>query len=145
MLKDMKKEELETLSYNDIAYMLIKENKSMSTADLFKKIVELLAMPKSSFESKIGAFYTALTKDRRFLLLDGGVWDLKENHKVADLIDKEDYEENYETEDYDDEIEEEEDVESDSYDSTSDDEEVDPNEDLKDLVILDEDELNQEE
>ena len=124
--------------------MLIKEEKSMATADLFKKIVELLGMPKSSFESKIGAFYTALTKDQRFLLLDGGVWDLKENHKVADLIDKEDYEETFETEDYDDEVIEEED-ETDSFDSTSDDEEVDPNEDLKDLVILNEDELGEEE
>lgn len=140
MLKDMKKEELETLSYNDIAYMLIKENKEMTTQELFKEIVKLLEMSASSFENKIGGFYTSITKDQRFLLLEDGKWDLKEKHKVSDLIDKDDIEE-YE-EDEEDNVEEEE-LEDDQFiDESTDD---DPNEDLKDLVIVDEDELNEEE
>lgn len=140
MLKNMSKEELETMSYNDIAYMLIKEKGKMTTADLFKAIVELLGMPKSTYEKKIGNFYTSITKDQRFLLLEDSNWDLKENHKVADLIDKEDLEDVEDVEEY----EEEEEQVEDFIDETSTDDE-DINDELKDLVILTEDELEQEE
>ena len=42
-LKDMKKEELEVLSYTDLTEMILKENKKpMNTASIFKKICDYL-------------------------------------------------------------------------------------------------------
>lgn len=41
MKKVLKKEELELMSYNDIANILLKENPGQSTLDIFTKIVEL--------------------------------------------------------------------------------------------------------
>ena len=42
-LKQMSKEELELLSYTDLTYMILKENKkSMNTPTIFKKICDLL-------------------------------------------------------------------------------------------------------
>ena len=121
-------EDLELMSNKDIAYMILSDRKrSISTADLFKKIIELLNLPESSFEEKIGEFYTTLSTDKRFVLLD--------EDEDEDL----DEEEEEEIEDeMDDSLE-------DNYDATDDtDDYVDPNEDIKDLVVLDEDELDQE-
>ena len=145
-LKGMKKEELELLSNKDIAYMIIEESKKkLNTADLFKKIIKLLGLPESTFDKKIADFYTALSTDKRFILLDNGKWDLRSNHtsdkviKVADE-DEEDDEEEIEEED---QIEEE--IEEDSFDDTDEsDYDDDTNEELKDLVVIDEDELELE-
>ena len=44
-LKDMTIEELETLSYADLAYLILKENnKSMNTPSVFKEICKLLGI-----------------------------------------------------------------------------------------------------
>ena len=67
MAKKLKKEELELMSYNDIAYLLLKAKQKVSTLDLFKQIVELLELSNKTLENKIGDFYTALTKDKRFV------------------------------------------------------------------------------
>ena len=80
-LKKMKKDELELLSNKDIAYMILEERKrTINTADLFKKIIDLLELPESTFEKKIADFYTALSTDKRFILLDDGRWDLRNRH-----------------------------------------------------------------
>ena len=140
-IKKITKEELETMSYNDIAYMLLKEEKKQTTADLFQKIVDLLGLPKKTFENKIGDFYTSLTTDQRFIMLEDGNWDLRINHKVADLINTDDLEDYDEVEsDYDDEPETDE--EEESYDDTD---EEDTSDEYKNLVIIDEEELGQEE
>ena len=81
-LKNLKYEDLEVMSYSDIAELILKEN---ATADLFREICDLLKLPEKTFENKIGDFYTALTTDKRFILLETGNWDLKENHSVAKL------------------------------------------------------------
>ena len=48
----MKKDELELLSNKDITNLILEESKkSINTADLFKKIIKLLELPESSFES----------------------------------------------------------------------------------------------
>ena len=145
-IKDMKKEDLELLSYKDITNLLLEEQAGQNTADLFKKIVELLELPSSEFESKIGDYYMMLTTDKRFVLLDDGNWDLRTRHtsdKVVKIIEED--EEN-ETEESllkgKDEMEEE-DGESDyDIDSDNDDDDFDED-DLKDIVILDEEELEQ--
>ena len=142
-LKTMKKEELELLSNKDIAYMILEEsNKKMNTADLFKKIIKLLELPDSVFESKIADFYTALSTDKRFILLDNGKWDLRSNH-TSDKIIKVSEEEEEEEEEV--EEKQEEDIEEDNFDDTEEEYDEDTNEELKDLVVLDEDELELEE
>ena len=143
-LKNMSKEELETMSYTDITYMLLKENKKpMNTAELFKKICELLELTEEEYSEKIGDFYTSLTIDKRFHMLENGEWDLTENHKVElQLDDDEEIETDEETEDeQDSESEEEENI--DSLDSL-DDELDDVDDDTLDLSIVTEDELEEE-
>ena len=64
----MKKEDLELMSYNDIANLILEESTKKTTAELFKKICDLLDLGEKTYENKIGAFYTSLTKDKRFPL-----------------------------------------------------------------------------
>jgi len=92
-LNKMAKEELELLSYMDLAKLIIKEEKkSLNTPTVFKKICELLELSDEEYEDKIGDFYTSLTTDKRFIFLDDGTWDLKDNHKVKIVLDDEDEE-----------------------------------------------------
>ena len=146
-LKSMKKEELELLSNKDIAYMILEESKrKLNTADIFNKIIKLLELPESTFEKKIADFYTALSTDKRFILLDNGKWDLRSNHTSDKIIKVSDEDEEEETES-EEEKESEDDIdEEDSFDDTEEEEyDEDTNEELKDLVIIDEDELELEE
>ena len=152
-LKSMKKEQLELLSNKDIAEMILEESKrKLNTADLFKKIIKILELPESTFEKKIADFYTSLSTDKRFILLDNGKWDLRVNHtsdKVIKITDEDEDEEEEEEEDqYDDTIPQEDDIDSieeDSYDDAEDARfDDDSNDELKDLVIIDEDELELE-
>ena len=150
MALKMKKEELELLSNKDIAELILQNSKrTLNTADLFKKIIKLLELPDSVFEAKIADFYTALATDKRFILLENGKWDLRVNHTsdkvikvTADDDDEEEEEEELEEEDKD---LSDDDLEEDSFDDKDD--EVyddDTNEELKDLVVIDEDELELE-
>ncbi|MBQ6497587.1 MAG: DNA-directed RNA polymerase subunit delta [Bacilli bacterium] len=144
-VRALKKEELESLSSKDVAYMVMENGKrKLNTADLFKKVISLMELPESTFENKVADFYTSLSTDKRFILLDNGKWDLRSNHtsdkvvKIADEEDEEDEEESLEKE-------EEEEIEEDSFDDTDDEDYDDEtNEELKDLVIIDEDELELE-
>ena len=145
-LKTMKKEELELLSNKDLAFMILTEGKrKLNTADLFRKIMKLLDLPESTFEKKIADFYTALSTDKRFILLDNGKWDLRSNH-TSDKIIKVADEEDEEDESTEEEKQEEEEIEEDNFDDTDDEDyDEDTNEELKDLVVIDEDELELEE
>ena len=135
-LKDMNRVDLELLSYTDLGYMILKENKKpMNTPSIFKTICDLLGYSDSEYTNKIGDFYTSLTTDKRFLLLDPAEWDLKENHVVkVELEDEE--EEIEETEDEEEEIEEEVDEDIEVVDDDTDDD---------DLSIVSEDEMEDEE
>lgn len=142
-IRKTKKEELEAMSYNDIAYYLVESEKEKSTKDLFNEIIDLLELPKSTFEQKIGQFYTSLTNDKRFILLEDGNWDLRINHKVSQLI--EDSEEDYEeVEEYDDEIEMDMEEEKEDLYNEDNDDTTSLTEEYKNLVIIDEEELNEE-
>ncbi len=137
------------MSNKDIAYLILEESKrKLNTADLFKKIIKLLELPESTFEKKIADFYTALSTDKRFILLDNGKWDLRSNHtsdKVIKVSDEDDEEEQEESSEDEEELDEE-DIEEDSFDDTDEtDYDDETNEELKDLVIIDEDELELEE
>jgi len=148
-ISKMKKEELELMSNKDIAYMIMEESKrKLNTADLFKKIIKLLDLPESTFEKKIADFYTALSTDKRFILLDNGKWDLRSNHtsdKIVKIADEDDEEDDEETDEEEQELEDEE-IEEDNFDDTDEsDYDDETNEELKDLVVIDEDELELEE
>ena len=146
-LSKMKKEDLELLSNKDITNLILEENKKpLNTAELFKKIIKLLELPDSVFESKIGDYYTALSTDKRFILLDDGTWDLRSRHtsdKVVKVTDEED-EEDEETDADSEQLDQEDDLGEDDYDDTDEEYDDDTNEELKDLVVIDEDELELE-
>jgi len=142
-MKNLKKEDLELMSYGDIAELILKDEVvTKSTADLFSKICDVLELSKSTFENKIGDFYTALTTDKRFLLLEDGNWDLKSNHSVKKLnLDDAFDEEDEEIEEPNEDVEEDfDDTEKDIYDDVTEDDD-DITDEYKDLVIVDEDEL----
>lgn len=142
-IKNMTKEDLELLSNKDITNLLLEEKGKQTTPDLFKKIIELLELPSSTFDKKIGDYYTLLTTDKRFILLEDGTWDLRSRHS-SDKILKVDEDE--EDEDEIEEVDEEQEEESEDYDSIESDEDDidDSDDDLKDLVVLDEDEMEGE-
>ena len=122
-IKNMTKEDLELLSNKDITNLLLEEKGKQTTPDLFKKIIKLLELPESTFDQKIGDYYTSLTTDK---------------------IIKVDEDEDEDIEEIEEEVDEEE--ETDDFDSIdSDDDDIDSgDDDLKDLVVLDEDEIEAE-
>ena len=138
-LKDLSKEELEAMSYDDIALMIITESgKQYKINELFKKVCDLLGLSEAVFMDKLPAFFDVLSTDHRFIMLENGTWDLKTKHstKVVFESDEEDMEDIEVEEEQEEEIEEEdEDIFNDNEDEIDDDDD-----DLKDLVIIDEDE-----
>ncbi|MCI6847758.1 MAG: DNA-directed RNA polymerase subunit delta [Erysipelotrichaceae bacterium] len=141
-LSKMKKDDIELLSYTNIAKLYLEENKTtMTTADLFKEVCKLLELSDSEYQDKIADFFQSLTTSKEFILLNDGKWDLKSNHKVKIVMD-----DLYEEKDEDDEdisLDDEELAEEDEYNSIDDEEEY-AEEDLADLTILNEDELDSE-
>ena len=140
-------DELELMSYTDIAYEIIKEDKKQyNTPSLFKEVCNLLNLCDEEFEEKIGDFFTALTTDKRFILIDSINWDLKENHKVNVVIDNGDEEDisseeiNEDEELEDDSLEE---SEEDDYSDESIDDSQNAEEDIQELTIIDEDDLEE--
>lgn len=136
LLKDMSKEELELLSYTDLTNLILTENKkSMNTPTIFKKICDLLELSEEEYMDKIGDYYTSLTIDKRFVLLENHEWDLRERHAVELVIDDEEDEEEEITEE-EEEIVEEEDIND---EEISNEDELDTDEDdLDDLTVIDE-------
>lgn len=136
-------EELELMSYTDIAYEIIKEDKKQyNTPSLFKEVCKLLELSEEEFAEKIADFFTALTTDARFILIDSSSWDLKENHVVKVVVDEGD-EEEIEVDDEDEEDDEDtEDIEDDYSDEAVDDSK-DDEEDMKDLTIVDEEDIEE--
>ena len=145
-LKEMSKEELEVLSYADLTEMILKENKKpMNTPSIFKKICNLLELTEEDYTNQIGDYYTSLTTDKRFILLDTAEWDLKDKHKVEiDLSEADDEEETFDEESEDDENEDEleDELEDESIEITDD--EVDLDDDMDDLTIVDDEDLEEE-
>ena len=137
-LKDIPKEELELMGYDDIAYIILEESKKkMKITDLFQKICNTLDLSEKDFENQIADFFEILTTDKKFIMLENGYWDLRTRHSEKLVIEDED--EDFEDVDYD-EPEVEEETEDVFYDEEADDDTSD--DDLKDLVIIDEDEEN---
>ena len=138
--KTVSKEDLEIMPFDDIAYIILKEKgKKMKIQDIFKIICDTLNLGDAAYENQISDFFSLLATEKRFIQLEKGYWDLRENHTSEisikaiedelddDIVVDEDKEE--------DEEEEEEENYYDELDTIDDDKEED---DLKDLVIVDE-------
>ena len=146
-LNKMPKEELETLAYSDLTEMILKEKKKpINTPTLFKEICKLLELTDDDYANQIGDYYTSLTTDKRFILLDNACWDLRDKHKVEIILDDEDMEdEDYDEESQDDEDEVVETVESEDIDAMEDEEGIDTDDDdLDDLTIIDDEDIEEE-
>ena len=139
-IRQMTLEELELLSYTDIAYELLKIDKEPKTTPvLFGEVCKLLEINENAMFDMIGDFYTTLTTDKRFILLDNAMWDLKEYHAVKLIVDDEEEEETSEEEEVAEETEDEAvETDNDNYDDLDDD-----LDDLDDLVIVTEEELEE--
>ncbi|MEE3343474.1 MAG: DNA-directed RNA polymerase subunit delta [Bacilli bacterium] len=144
-LNKIPKNELELLSYTEIAKMYLEENKkTMNTADLFKQVCKLLELSETEYTERIADFFQSLTTSKEFILLEDGKWDLKNNHTIKVDIDEIYDEQNNEEENEEGQIEEEEEIED--IDSINDDESYiddDQDDDLADLTIVNEDELEE--
>ena len=141
-LSKMTKEEIELLSYTDIAKLYLEENKkTLNTAELFKEVCNLLSLSESEYSEKITDFFQSLTTSKDFILLKDGKWDLKSKHSVK-VVMEDLYEEKDEDDEY--EVEPEEITEEDEFNSIDDEEDY-ADDDLSDLTILNEDELDSEE
>lgn len=135
MKLNISKEELEQMSYDDVAYEILKsKKKKMKIQDLFKGVIEIMELPESDFETHIVDFFELLSTDKRFLMLEKGYWDLKENHKANIVID--------EDEEIEEEIKDEEELEEEVEEEINYDDDIldddDAEDDLKDLVVIDE-------
>lgn len=137
--KTVSAEELETLPFDDIAYIILKEKgKKMKITEIFKIICDSLNLGEEAYENQIGDFFALLATEKRFIQLEKGFWDLRENH-TAEISIKEIEDE------LDDDIElndnqyEEQEEESSYYDELDDSEDDKEDDDYKDLVVVDED------
>jgi len=147
-INKMTKDELELMSNKDITYYILEgSKKTINTGDLYKKIIKLLELPESIFDAKIGDYYTSLTTDKDFVLLDDGNWDLRDRQPVSAILTEDD--DVYEEDDLEDIEEAEEDMEEILSEEDDDDAELDlddidddEEDDLdEDLTIIDEEEL----
>ena len=144
-LNNIPKNELELLSYKEIAKMYLEENKiTKTTADLFKEICKLLDLSDQEYVDKIADFFESLTTSKEFILLEDGTWDLKSNHKVKVSIEDLEDDTAEETESNSDDLEADE-QETNDIDSIDDDNYLDDDtdDDLADLTIIEDDDLEE--
>lgn len=146
-LKNMKLEDLELLSYTDLTYKILKEEKKpMNTPTIFREICKLLGYSDEEFTEKIGEYYTSLTIDKRFIMLETGEWDVRDHHAIDISLDDDDEDEVVSEEEIEEDEEElEEEIEEENIDEVIDDDLDDDDDDIDDLAVLDEEELDSEE
>ena len=134
-------ENTEQMSLLEIAVKLIEEKGPCKINDLIKEALALKGINVDNTDAAV-QLYVDMTASSKFVYMGDDGWDLKANHKSQTVTaedDLEDYDE--ESEDYDDaEIE----AEGDMFEEETDDDVSDVTEEYKNLVIVDEDELEQE-
>ena len=68
-LKDLTQAELEAMSYDDIAEMILTEtNRQMKINELFKEVCKLINLSDDEFVDKLPAFFDVLSTDHRFII-----------------------------------------------------------------------------
>lgn len=146
-LKNLTKEELESMSYAELTELILTENKDkMKIVDIFKKICSLLELSETEFENRIADFFELVSTDKNFVVLEKGFCDLRKKHNVKLVVEDDEEEEATEQELTEDEEtnenadENEEDI---FYDNSSDEDDVnDVEEELSDFVMVDEEETS---
>lgn len=143
MIKNILKEELEIMSYTDLTYHILKEEKkTMKTPEIFKAICQLLDYSDEYFVDNVGDYYTSLVLDKRFVLLENNEWDIRDNHSISLVLD--DVEDEEETEDEETDEEEEfptDDLEEILEDEVDDLDDLDEEDELEGLNIIPDEEL----
>jgi DNA-directed RNA polymerase delta subunit len=138
--KTVTQEELETLPFDDIAYIILKEKgKKMKITDIFRIICDSLNLGDEAYENQIADFFALMSTEKRFIQLEKGYWDLRENH-TAEISIKEIEDEMDDDIELNEEKYEEDTEESNYYDELDDAEDDKEDDDYKDLVVVDEDE-----
>lgn len=145
-IKDLTKDELETMSYAEITELILTEKGTkMKIVDIFKKICTLLEMSDAEFENRIADFFELISTDKNFIVLDKGFCDLRKKHSFK-LVIEEDEEDTSEQELTDEELVDEENEETEEdifYDNSSDEDDVtDVDDELSDFVMVDEEETS---
>lgn len=73
-------------SMRDIAFELLsKKTKPVAFNKLWKEVSEILGLSEEETSNKIGTFYTHITLDGRFVLLENNTWDLRNRHKYEEI------------------------------------------------------------
>lgn len=136
-MKNLTDEEIENLSYEELAKMILENKKGkMKIIDIFKKICELKHLTDKDFEDKIADFYELISTNKEFIVLEKGFCDLRINHTPKVIIDDEESSEDG----YEEDEEENDDI---FYDGSSEEDDVTETDDeLSDFVVVDEDEEN---
>ncbi len=148
-LREIPKDELELMSYDDIAALVLQETgKKMKLADIFKKICDALQLPDSAYENELMTFFEQMSTNKKFVMLENGYWDLQSRHNLHMVVEDMDEDEEI-IEDENNDVIEEDMSDGDSEDDMfydKDDEADDTEEDeLADLMIVDDnDEANLE-
>ena len=89
-LKELTQEELQTMAYDEIAYLVLEETgKKMKLLDLFKKVCKVLNLPEETVEERIADFFELLSINKKFVLLKNGYWDLATKHKQDIVVEDE--------------------------------------------------------
>ena len=136
--KTVTKEELEVLPFDDIAYIILKEKgKKMKITDIFRIICDSLELGDEVYENQMGDFFSLMSTEKRFIQLEKGYWDLRENHTAEISIKEIEDELDDDVEIAEDKYEDEE--ETGYYDELDDAEDDKEDDDYKDLVVVDED------
>ena len=144
-MKNLTNEEIENLSYEELAKMILENKKGkMKIIDIFKKICELKHSADKDFEDKIADFYELISTNKEFIVLEKGFCDLRINHTPKVIIDDEESsEEGYEEDEEENDDLEDEENDDIFYDGSSEEDDVTETDDeLSDFVVVDEDEEN---
>lgn len=135
-LKQIPKEELELMGYDDIALLILQESgKKMKLRDIFAKVINVLGLPEETIDEELMEFFELMSTNKKFVMLDKGYWDLQSRHKLDLVFDMEEDDEELENEEEDnieEETEEDDDIFYDKDDETDDVAE----DDLADLVVV---------
>lgn len=137
-LKQIPKEELELMGYDDIALLILQESgKKMKLRDIFAKVINILGLPEERVDEELLDFFELMSINKKFVMLDKGYWDLQSRHKLDLVFDMDEDED--ETSDEEEELIEEEtqdDEEDIFYDKDDETDDV-AEDDLADLVVVD--------
>lgn len=133
-LKEISKEELELMGYDDIALLVLQENgQKMKLRDIFEKVCSVLELSSDTVDNQIMDFFEQLSINKKFIMLDNGYWDLQTRHNFDLVVDEDEEVIEEEKDTIEEDIEDEEDIFYDKDEDTDDVEE----DDLADLIVVD--------